>query len=161
MKIFGFVLLFLLISPSCKEKYNEEFDLDTLPNHWIRLTEKDGNWVMFNSCYAGNQLITISKTKGRFEFLLHGEQEDSHLEILETTQRSDTVFIRTKLKNSDEEQVFKFYWTNIEMGLGRFITRYSNGFTSNELFVHRDKQTNFEKIDQPCRECWGDECDEI
>jgi hypothetical protein len=44
--------------------------------------------------------------------------------------------------------------------LGRFISTYSNGLTSDNLFVTKDKQITFEKFDQPCRECWGDKCDE-
>jgi hypothetical protein len=105
--------------------------------------------------------LTISKNKNGFELLLHGEQEDYNFKILEATQLIDTIYLKAEWKDSDEQQEFKFFWTDKEKGLGKFITTYSNGFTSDNLFVTREKQINFEKIDQPCRECWGHECDEL
>lgn len=161
MKILGLTISFLLLLTSCKETKKETFDLNSFPKEWVRLTDKDGNLVVYNSCDAGNLLLTISNNRDHFELLLHGQQEDYDFEILETTQQNDTISLKAKWKGSDEKQDFKFFWTNKEKGLGRFITNYSSGFTSDNLFVTGDKQTNFDKFDQPCRECWGDECDEI
>lgn len=161
MKLLGLTISFFLLFTSCNETKKEAFDLNLLSKDWVRLTEKDGKLIVYNSCDAGNMLLTISKVSDHFELLLHGEQEDCDFEILETTQLNDTIFLKAKWKDSDEKQEFKFFWTNKEKGLGRFITTYSNGFTSDNLFVIRDKQTTFEKFDQPCRECWGDECDEL
>jgi hypothetical protein len=160
MKILGLTLAFFILLTSCMEKKKETFDLNLLQNEWVRLTEKDGKLVVYNSCDAGNLLLTITKTKDYFDLLLHGQQEDYDFEILETSQINDTIFLNVKWKESDEKQDFKFFWTDKEKGLARFITTYSNGFTSDNLFVTKDKQTNFEKVDQPCKECWGDECDE-
>jgi hypothetical protein len=161
MKLLGLTISFLLLLTSCKDTNKESFDLNSFPNDWVRLTDKDGKLVVFNSCDGGNLLLTISKNSDHFELLLHGQQEDYGFEILETTQISETIFLKAKWKDSDEKQDFKFIWTDKEKGLGRFITTYSNGFTSDNLFVTSDKQNNFEKFDQPCRECWGDECDDI
>jgi hypothetical protein len=161
MKLIGLTISLLLLLSSCKEIKKEVFDLSSLPNDWVRLTEKDGKLVVYNSCDAGNMLLTISKNKNEFELLLHGEQEDYDFKILDATKLNDTTYLNVKWKDSDEKQEFKFLWTDKGKGLGRFITTYSNGFISDNLFVTNDKQTNFEKYDQPCRECWGDECDEI
>ncbi len=161
MKILGLTISFLLLFTSCKETKKETFDLNSFPKEWVRLTDKDGKLVVYNSCDAGNLLLTISNKRDHFELLLHGQQEDYDFKILETTQLNDTIFLKAKWKNSDEKQDFKFFWTDKEKGLGRLITTYSSGFTSDNLFVTGDKQTNYEKFDQPCRECWGDECDEI
>lgn len=161
MKLLGLTISFLLLLNSCKETKKETFDLNSFTKEWVRLTDKDGKLVIYNSCDSGNLLLTISKNSDQFELLLHGQQEDSDFEILETTQLNDTIFLKAKWKDSNEKQDFKFFWTNKEKGLGRFITTYSNGFTSENLFVTRDKQKNFEKFDQPCKECWGDECDEM
>jgi len=161
MKLLGLTILFLLLLTSCKKTNKEVIDLNSFPKDWVRLTDKYGKLVVYNSCDAGNLLLTISKNSNHFELLLHGQQEDYGFEILETTQLSDTIFLKAKWKDSDEKQNFKFFWTDKEKGLARFITTYSSGFTSDNLFVTKDKQTNFEKFDQPCRECWGDECDEM
>lgn len=161
MKLFGLTISFLLLFTSCTKTQKETFDLNLFPKDWVRLTDKDGKLVIYNSCDAGNLLVTFSNNKGHFELLMHGQQEDNDFEILETTQIYDSIFLKAKWKDSDEKQDFKFYWSNKEKGLGRFITTYSTGFTLDYLFVTSDKESNFEKFDQPCRECWGDECDEI
>ena len=161
MKLLGLTISFLLILTSCKETNKEAFDLNSFPNDWVRLTDKDGKLVVYNSCDAGNLLLTISKLNNHFELLLHGQQEDYDFKILEATQLNDIIYLKAKRKDSDEQQEFKFFWADKEKGLGRFITTYSNGFTSDNLFVTKDKQITFEKFDQPCRECWGDACDEI
>jgi hypothetical protein len=160
MKFLVSLIPFLLFVISCDEK-KDVFDYNSFPEHWVKLTEKNGNLVVFNSCDAGNMLLTFSKYTDRFELLLHGEQEDYNFEILETRHHSDTTYFKAKWKNTEEKQDFKFIWIDKEKGLGRFITLYSSGFTSDNLFVTSEKQTNFQKIDQPCKECWGDECDEL
>lgn len=161
MKLLGLTISLLLLLISCKGTNREVFELILLPDNWVRLTEKDGKFVVYNSCDAGNMLLTISKGKKGFELLLHGQQEDYYFEILESAQIIDTIYLNTKWQDSDERQEFKFFWIDKENGLARFLTTYSNGFTSDYLFVTMDKQTNFDKFVQPCRECWGDECDEL
>lgn len=160
-----FLLLIITILSSCKES-NEEikqksFDINTLPKDWVKLTKKNKKFIVFNSCDSGNLLLNISKKGNNFEILLHGQQEDASFKILETKQLKDTVFITTKSIDSNKKQSFKFFWTNKQKGVGRWITKFPNGFVSDFIFVTNDKQNNFETMNQPCRECWGDECDEI
>ena len=54
-----------------------------------------------------------------------------------------------------------FSWTDRKNGVGRWVSAFPSGHVLSQSFVTSEKQDNFEKIDQPCRECWGDECDEI
>jgi len=161
MKLFGLTILLVTFLTSCIETRRETFNLNSLPNEWVRLTEKNGKLVVFNSCDAGNLQLTITKNKDQYDLLLHGEQDNSEYEIIETFKLNDTIFINAKWKRSNEKQEFKFFWADKQKYLGRFVTTYSNGFTSDNIFVTTEMQKNFEKIDQPCRECWGDECDEI
>jgi imidazoleglycerol phosphate synthase glutamine amidotransferase subunit HisH len=46
MKLLGLTLGFLLLFTSCKESKNEAFDINLLPNDWVKLTEKDGKLVV-------------------------------------------------------------------------------------------------------------------
>ena len=135
-------------------------DLNTFPKDWIRLTEKNGKQVIYNSCEGGNLLLTFSKKSDHFELFAHGEQEDENFDIIESTQPKDTVYIKAKSLVSGNIVDYKFIWIDKEKGLGRFVT-ISKSYKSDELFVTSEKQSTFEVIDQPCRECWGDECDEI
>lgn len=161
MKLLSISITCLLAFTACKDTKKEALTLDTLPKDWVRLTEKDGHYIIYNSCDAGNLLIKISKKEKQFSLLLYGQQEDSEYEILESSERNDTLLLKAKLKEADEKQEFKFYWTDKAKGLGRFVTTFSSGFTSNNLFVSSDQQKKFKTVDQPCRECWGDECDEM
>lgn len=155
------ILSFSFLLTSCTGTKKEDFDLNSFPKEWVRLTKKEGKLIVFNSCDAGNLLLSISKKNNRFSLLLHGEQEDSDFEILETHQHNDTIFLRSKDKASNENQNFKFIWVDREKSLGRWINTYSNGHTSDNVFVTLDKQTKFDIITQPCEECWGEECDEL
>jgi hypothetical protein len=150
-------IIILLIS--CTEKKHEAFNLNNIPKDWVRLTEKDGNWIIYNSCESGNLLLTISKDD--CELLLHGQQEDYKFMILESSKINDTILINTKWKDADEKQLFKFYWADKSRSKGIWTTTYPNGNTAKNIFTERDKQKNYNVISQPCRECWGDECDEI
>ena len=147
-----------------KKKLGEEkaFDLSVLPKDWVRLTSTDSGLVVFNSCDGGNLLVSILKNNNSYKLLLHGTQEDDEFDILETTiGANDTVFFKAEWINSDEKQDFKFVWRDKEKKQAHWITTFSSGFTMNFIFVAGDQQTNYPKIDQPCKECWGEECDEL
>jgi hypothetical protein len=66
---------------SCTENKKVVFDLNSFPQDWVRLTDKNGKLVVYNSCDAGNLLVTISKKGESFEVLLHGQQEDYDFDI--------------------------------------------------------------------------------
>lgn len=161
MRIIGLTLIVIIFLISCHEIKTETFDMSSLPTEWVRLTERNGKLIVFNSCDAGNLLLTISKRENKFELLLHGEQENYEFEILKSDEFNDTIVFKAKWKDSDEIQDFKFHWTDREKGLGRWTTTYSNGFFSDNIFVIKEKEKDFEQVQQPCKECWGDECDEI
>jgi hypothetical protein len=137
------------------------FDLNTIPKEWVRLTEKNGKYIVYNSCDSGNLLLTISKKGEKFGLLLHGQQEDYQYEILESIEVLDTVFIYANWVDSNIKQDFKFFWTNKERGIGRWVMQNSRGTLFDNTFIAAERQNDFEKVDQPCRECWGDECDTI
>lgn len=139
---------------------NMSFDVEKLPVDWVKLTNVDGKWVIYNSCDAGNLLMSISKNKSKFNLLLHGTQEDDEYEVLDGRQFKDTIFLETKGLSGNNKQIFKLLWINQQKGLARWITTHSSGYTSNEMFTVKDKMGNYETIVQSCVECWGDECDE-
>jgi hypothetical protein len=144
-----------------KEPRKEPFNLATFPSDWVQLTKTDSGFIVYKSCDMGNALLTITNNQNKPGILLHGTQEDYDFDILETYQLNDTVIIKARWKDSKELQDWKFVWTDKAKQLGRWISTYNKDFTSNEVFVTAAKQNNFRKIDQPCKECWGDDCDYI
>ena len=156
-------LLMLTFLIACKqtkkEPHKEPFNLATLPSDWVRLIKTDSGLIVFNSCDGGNPLLTISNKQNKSGFLLHGTQEDYDFDILETYQLNDTVIIKARWKDTKGLQDWKFVWTDKAKQVGRWITTYTQDITTDDFYVTASKQTNFPKVDQPCRECWGDECD--
>lgn len=67
--------------------------------------------------------------------------------------------INAQWKDSDEKQDFTFLWIDKENMIGKWTTSYSSGWTTDYNYTTLDNQLAFPNIDQPCSECWGDECD--
>lgn len=143
------------------ETGTKHFDLSVIPKNWIQLTEINKKLAIYNSCDAGNLLITISSNSKNQSLLLHGQQENYDFSILNSYGLKDTVFIEAKWKDSNERQNFKFIWTDKENELANWITTFPSGSTSDNIFVTSGKKNNFTTINQPCKECWGEDCEEI
>ena len=90
MKLIGLILFIATLLISCQETQTENFDLKTLPENWVRLTENEGKLIVYNSCDAGNLLLTISNSGKKQELLLHGQQEDYSFTISNSSKLNDT-----------------------------------------------------------------------
>lgn len=159
MKPTSFFLIFIFgILLSCSQQRTEKFDLSQLPRNWVHLTETDSGLVVYNSCDAGNLLISFNN---KSEILFHGQQEDYEFEILKTLlTENDSVDIVTNWKGTTNKQVFKFHWIDKEKGLIRLASSSPSKVGDNFVFVNQEQQSEFPSYDQPCIECWPEEeCD--
>ena len=147
---------------ACKQNNTKkQFNLSALPAEWIRLTKTDTGYIIYNSCDAGNLLFSITY-KPQPSLLMHGQQEDDSLDILDCYQvTNDTVILHARNRVYNKFQDVKFIWSNKEKQLGHFISIFPDGGRLDQLFVSDKKQKIFPVYNQPCRECWGDECDSI
>ena len=162
MRILRLSILVIMILTSCKQNVEKEFDMKNLPTEWVKLTQTDTGLIVFNSCDAGNLLMTITNKNNKIGLFMHGQQEDYTFEILKAIQtKSDTVKIITKWTDSEDIIELKFFWIDQSKGLARLISKSTNGIASDEIFVAADRQKDFPTVDQPCRECRGDECHEF
>lgn len=159
-KLFRITLILLMFSLTVNSQTVErKINLSTLPSDWVRLTETDSGLVIYNICEAGNRLLTITQEKDKFGILLHGLQEDYSYEVLEVLQGNDIIEIKAKWKNSEQLQNFKFSWFDSKNGIGIWETTFFSGRTDKYKFSTFERQFYFPIVDQPCSECWGDECD--
>ena len=153
---------------ACKENNKKEqiskgkeFDILTFPTEWIQLTKTDSGMIIFNSCDAGNLLISLSKVKDTTVLLMHGTQEDYDFVVLRSELiENDTVLVNAKWRGWNENQDFKFVWVDESKHMGKWMTTYKGGNYMEYTCVTADHQKDFKTVNQPCRECWGDECDE-
>jgi len=158
MHIIFRLFVFVLIVSSCTQKDNAQFNTQELETEWVRLTKTDSTYIVYNSCDAGNMHITL---KGE-NIILHGEQEDSEFTILEFLEVNKIItLVKTISKSSNEAQSFVFIWIDKEKGLGSWGTEFSNGHSWTYSFVLKDKASDYITVDQPCVECWGEECDDL
>ena len=134
----------------------ESFSLDSFPKEWVKLTMYENKYVIYQSCDAGNRQWRFSKNKDKYELLLYGEQEDYEFDIIKTYKVNDTIFVESRWKLSEKTVNFKVLWDK-----DNHLMRATNLWDAWDLFVEEKNVSNYEVYIQPCRECWGDECDEI
>ena len=147
----------------------EPFDIGNLPSEWIRLTETDSGMVIYNSCDGGNKLIRVTNQENKKELFFYGQQEPSIFKVIDSEKaNSKTINFRVKMLSLadstefDEYQYFKLTWIDEKRGLSKWETTYMPGYDPiEEIFVSEKFASDFVTIEQPCIECWGDECDEI
>ena len=161
MRLFIPALFIILLQASCRQIKVKDFDVKSFPAEWVQLTETDSGFIIYNSCDQGNLLMSITNEKNMIGLFMHGMQEDYFLQILGAVQSNDTIRIKAKWPDSGEEEVLKFVWIDKAKGVGEIISSSENGNSSEVILVTQDKQKYFPIVNQPCRECWGDECDEI
>lgn len=161
MKLFIPVLFIVLIQTSCRQNADKDFDIKSLPTEWVQLTETDSGFIIYNSCDQGNLLMSITHEIKRTGLFMHGMQEDYYLEVLGAVQSGDTIRMKARWPDSQELEELKFVWADKSKGVGMMISSSENGYSSEVILVTQDKQKYFPTVNQPCRECWGDECDEM
>ncbi len=87
---------------------------------------------------------------------MYGTQEDYIFEIDRTYKINDTIFVESKWKDSKEIKNFKILWDK-----DKHLIQTEGNFDTWDLFVEEKNVSDYKVYIQPCRECWGDECDEI
>jgi hypothetical protein len=142
------------VSEDCE--HYESFSLDSFPKEWVNLTMYENRYVIYESCDAGNRLWRFSKNNGRYELLMYGTQEDYIFEIDKTYKINDTIFVESRWKDSKEIKNFK-----ILRDKNKYLMQTLGYFDTWDLFVEDQNTSAYEVYIQPCRECWGDECDEL
>lgn len=168
MKTFWLSIVLLCTLVACKENSkigndsNEKpFDILSLPADWVKLTKTDSGMIIFNSCEGGNTIISLSKVKDTIGLLMHGTQEDYDFVVLRSVlMKNDTILVNLKWRGWDENQDIKFVWVDKAKQVAKWMTTYKEGSYVEYTCVTSDRQKDFKTVNQPCRECWGDECDE-
>lgn len=151
LRIFYIVAVVFIFS--CKEPNNKKFKLDGFPKQWVKLSNHNNEMLIYNSCDAGNSLISIDTNK----FLLHGTQDDFEFLIIEILKTKDDTIL-FKVESEDKRPLmFQFYLTDKEKEIGIWKINFSNGFSNSEYYVSKEKSSFFKTINQACSECW-DNC---
>lgn len=162
----SFVLISTLVA--CKENSKtgsdskeKPFDILSMPADWVTLKKTDSGYIVFNSCDGGNPILSLNKVKDTVGLLIHGSQEDYDYVVLGSELiEKDTILVKVRWRIWEGNQDFKFVWVDKAKQVGEWITNFKGIGEVSYVCVNSAYQKNFKTVNQPCRECWGDECDE-
>ncbi|MDX2360367.1 MAG: hypothetical protein QNK23_06150 [Crocinitomicaceae bacterium] len=145
-------------------RFTRDFDtnlsMSSFPEKWIGLTETDTGQVIFNHCAGGDYKILITEIDGKKTLLEYGEQEDSEYWINKISSKKNKIVFSVECKLSGKKGNFTFQWVDQSKGIGSWTSNVPKISKRNGLFVFENFRNHFPIIDQPCVECWGDECDD-
>lgn len=156
MKIILNILFVLIGSISFAQSYEylSSNSLEDIPLESVQLTKKDSSLIIYNSCDGGNGLIRYYKEDSQQKILLYGRQEDYYLNIVSSNNINDTTILTAVWVNSNDTTKMKMYWLNKEEGIWLFS--WQNNVSS--IYVDDAYSHEYKIVDQPCFECWEDEC---
>jgi hypothetical protein len=154
----NFIILFIVLASCTNKDLGKDiaYNLKSFPCESIQLTETDSGKIIYNTCDAGNGLVRVSLTDSLNSLLLYGRQEDYSFDILTSfISANDTISLQLKWSDSNDSTVIKITWLNKAAGIWEM---FWNG-TSHTIYVDDEKSKDYVIYNQPCRECWEDECD--
>ncbi|MES2618411.1 MAG: hypothetical protein V4613_11055 [Bacteroidota bacterium] len=145
-----------------KKTVLQPFNLSAIPAEWVELTNTDSGYIVYESCDAGNGLITIQSKGGKYSLTLGGAQDDYVYTVVSANKGDkDTILIEGGEQETTDKQLFKMHWLDKEKGIAAWKMHYANGTSADLVFVVKQKAITFPHCEQPCAECWGEEnCNE-
>lgn len=147
--------------PEIKEETLEkqDWELGPLSMHYLMLTEMEGEEVIFNPCDASNGEVRIDLKEGVLQiFLIEGHEVTPF--TVKAIHKSETRI------DFDVEVYDKFYEKGLFVkGLTADFGRTAWGAAAfggvtERIYIKNENKSDYKVIDQPCRECWGEqECE--
>lgn len=116
---------------------------------WIKLTKQKGKEVIFNPCDAENKKLIVTNEKIKEHV---GHEELIHKIKSIVSEGKTFKFIM------ENDAIFIFKYIDTTKGIWSSENSYFNGSYKTIDSTYSDRVIT---IEQPCRECWGDECDNM
>ncbi len=158
MKYLLYPIFPLLMFASCSNgvKY---FDVGELPQDWIALTETDSGMVIFNPCDHINEEIRLIETDS-VTLLQHLEGHEATMGKIVHTYKTpeDTIMLDVDWIDWDKSAVYKFTWIDQSKGIAEWVAIYNNREYYSTMVI-KEHEMEYPTVEQPCIECWGDECE--
>lgn len=143
-----FTAIFLLL---CAHDVFSQIDSSFWNKQFVQLSIKSKDTVIFNPCDAANRTLLI-KQDSVFD---NQGQEQVSVKIL-SAQHNDTSWV---LRTSLADYILLYY--NEATGIAKWKIKYKAvKYPVKILFIQKEKSNLFKVINQPCKECWGSDCDE-
>lgn len=156
MKFFYLSIILLIFFSNCKNEQskhnnvtsihnpNDEIEFDN--NLYNLLTINRNDTIIFNPCDANNKTIEVINDT----IIVDYGQEIIKYYIVKKNKTSNST--KYKLRNFSEKIVFEEQIINQNLSYWIF---------ENDKYLFSKKTNRYKTLNQPCKECWGDECDDI
>lgn len=163
MKVLNYILIILILgscSSSEEDKHKiKEIPIVEFPSSWIKLTNLENAQVIYKPCDAANSNFWI-KMKNANWILAHEEGHETSFDTIVKIEKLNTTYTLYIHPEYDQPP---FTIEVVELnskGISNWKwKRYNRDWES--LYVVSSSSSEFETIEQPCRECWDDYiCDE-
>ncbi|WP_282080989.1 hypothetical protein [Aquimarina algiphila] len=128
--------------------------LKEIPKDWIALTQYNNQDVIFQPCDSENLSITIRKNANSYDLGISHGHDITFDSIIRITKKNNNYIFHCS--NTSNERLFSLTIINNKKGIGLWKNDFI--FKDGAKYVNRDRENLFQKIEQPCQECW-DDCD--
>lgn len=108
--IHALVVLFFVPLVFVHAQEADESWAELVPSAWVRLTEIDGEWVIYHYCFAGVPSIDLAWKDGRAELILFSGQDSELYDVMSLRKEGiETVLrVRNRYSPSDPEKKLTF-----------------------------------------------------
>ncbi|UKN03798.1 hypothetical protein K6119_09875 [Paracrocinitomix mangrovi] len=139
----------------------QPYELDEFPKNWIQLTKTDSSFIIYESCDMGNGMISITEVENNWTILLHGTQEEFKFKIINSRiSSSGEILINSESFETNEKLNCSISWNEKYSGVAAWKFNWENGHSTINDYVNSEFEKEFEKVEQPCTDCWSQEdCD--
>jgi hypothetical protein len=139
---------------------------DTFPAEWTEITLKDTKWVIYHPCDGANFTLVFSeRDNANFIDVLSGNMTDEYKLIsIDQTIYPKSALIARAL-NGSKQNSFTFEKKDGRIVLTMSDLPYDDGDCNpsviKKYMIPKNESGSYPQFKQPCKECWGEECDSI
>lgn len=157
------LVFLILISLSSKEIRPDDYVLTTidadLQQKWHKLTLTDSGYVIFNPCDRENETFRISNDT---IFISYGHEVEYF--FINYVKRNVKNVYQFAVRSYYSGKTIFFYFSYVDTDRGIAFWKNNDkpvNYETDDLYISDKNKNNFDIVNQPCKECWGDDCDEI
>jgi len=144
-----FTTIILLL---CTHPIFSQVDSAFWNKQFVQLSFKGGDTVIFNPCDALNRTLFISQ-----DSIFDNQGQEQVTMKIANAEHNDTAWVlHTPLAD------YTLVYYNETSGIAKWKIKYKPiKYPVKILFVQKEKSNCFKVINQPCKECWGSDCDDV
>jgi len=120
------VSVLILSFPVAENIHSQEQGIDLFPSKWVRLTEVEGEWVIYHYCFAGIATIQLNPTENDgAELIVFSGQDSETYDVVDKRHTDDAVILHVKNHYEGIEKDIVFRYVDSSHRIGEWEGLYS------------------------------------